>query len=216
MTTQPGLHDSGDEVVPLMSSQNPKTTRTHIWLQNTKFEKVLTVFQKKTEKCKSHSVALHKLERVWSCPKRLARARRRVFLEEIPEPHHRKMVEPSHRWRKRHATFGKSLPKTERGPFVKIQAIHGHSGASIQSKFFSQQILELGHATELYHIRFAKSETAIEEKKARTWRLRSKTKVDKHAVNPWTKNPNKKHKAHTHFKSHHDAIYVVEGRRAGQ
>ena len=27
---------------------------------------------------------------------------------------------------------------------------------------------------------------------------------------PWTKNANNKHKAHKHFKSHHDAIYVVD------
>ena len=56
MTTQLGLDDSGDEVIPLMSSQNPQNTRARICLPNTKFEKVSTDFQKKTEKCKSHSV----------------------------------------------------------------------------------------------------------------------------------------------------------------
>ena len=141
-----------------------------------------------------------------------------MFLEEIPEPHHRIMLEPSHRWRKRHATFGNSLPKKERGPIVKIQAIQGYSGANIQSNFFSQQILESGHATELYRIGFAKYEAAIEGKRLAPGgcdQKRKSTSSSLHAVNPLDNNPNKKHKAHDHVKSHHDAIYVVD-RRAGQ
>ena len=110
-----------------------------------------------------------------------------MFLEEIPELHHRKMLEPSYRWRKRHATFGNSLPKKERGPIVKIQAIQGYSGANIQSNFFSQQILESGHATELYLIRFAKYETAIEEKRLEPGRCDQKQKSPSTPSTLWTK-----------------------------
>ena len=92
----------------------------------------------------------------------------------------------------------------------------GHSGATGQPSFFSQQIPKLGRAKELYDIGYAKCEKAIKEKEGSYQAASIKTQVGKHTTSrssaPWAKKKktNKEYKTYKHFKFHHDAIHVVD------
>ena len=77
----------------------------------------------------------------------------------------------------------------------------GTFGSKLQPNF-SQQILEFGFATELYHGGYAEYENAIKEK----FTSRSST--------PGTKTRTQSTKACKHCTSHHDAIYVADMERA--
>ena len=89
--------------------------------------------------------------------------------------------------------------------FVIIQEPHRQSGA--------QQIFELGDANELYHVGYAKYEKAIKQKDIVPGGFdQDKGRQPVHFTlvkHVGSKNPNKKYEAYTHFKFHHDAIYVV-------
>ena len=67
----------------------------------------------------------------------------------------------------------------------------GHSGATGQPSFFSQQIPKLGRAKELYDIGYAKCEKAIKEKEGSYQAASIKTQVGKHTTSrssaPWAK-----------------------------
>ena len=62
------------------------------------------------------------------------------------------MMELSNDWGKTNDVFGESLSKNKTWNALHIRAIEGDSGARGHPIFFSQQILESGFATELYHI----------------------------------------------------------------
>ena len=107
------------------------------------------------------------------------------------------MLGPCTPLEKPRAKFGISVSKTERGPFY-IGATKRQSEAIIQLIYVSQKILELGYATELYHIGCAKYEKSHQKKMARTRRRRRKGPQGVYFTlfRPLDKNPNMKYKVY--------------------
>ena len=117
------------------------------------------------------------------------------------------MFGPSYRWTKSHAILGTSTSKTQPDPLCK-RAIQGHSGARIQQNFFSQQSLEIGCAKE--HAKYEKKHERKDSYEAGFDQNKGRQAVHFTLVNPLDRHANKKYEACAHFKSHHDAIYVVD------
>ena len=91
---------------------------------------------------------------------------------------------------------------TTRGPLVHQGNPGEHSGAKIQPNFFSQKIVDKGHATELYHMELAKYETAIKQGRLVAGGFEGKKgRQAAYSCQPTDKNPDNKYKAYKQFEA---------------